>query len=148
MSRSTKAECEQRVDDVYELLVSRVSYRTIVAYGARKWGVCERQTCRYVARARERIAELLAPSRAEHLARALGSYDALYAKQVAAAQLGEARQTLDSIVRLLGLAAPQRVELYDFSSYSDTQLAEEVARELPELIREAERLARGAAEAH
>ena len=96
-------------------------------------------------RAHRRAARPLA---GRHLARALGSYDALYAKQVAAAQLGEARQTLDSIVRLLGLAAPQRVELYDFSSYSDTQLAEEVARELPELIREAERLARGAAEAH
>ena len=58
------------------------------------------------------------------------------------------RATLDSIVKLLGMAAPERVELYDFSSYSDKQLAEEVARELPELIHEAERLARRTAESH
>ena len=69
----------------------------------------------------------------------------LYAKQVAAGRFGEARQTLDSIVQLLGLAAPEKVELYDFSGYSDQQLAQEVAHELPELLREAERLTRGAA---
>jgi len=148
MSRSSKSEFERRVDEVYDLLVSRVTWRAIVGYCQGKWGVSERQACRYVAAARERIRELLGPSQSEHLAKALASYESLYAKQVAGARHGEARATLDSIVRLLGLAAPQRVELYDFSSYSDKQLAEEVARELPELIHEAERLARGTAEPH
>jgi hypothetical protein len=144
VARSSKAEFEHRVDEVYDLLVARVSYRAIVGFCAAKWGVCERQTRRYLARARERIRDLLAPSQVEHLAQALASYEALYAKQVAERRYGEARQTLDSIVRLLGLAAPERIELYDFSSYSDKQLAEEVCRELPELLREAERLTRRA----
>ena len=56
--------------------------------------------------------------------RAIADYDMLFAKQLAAGRLTEARQTLDSIVRLCGLAAPQRIELYDFSSYSDEQLAQ------------------------
>ena len=144
MNRSGKAELEQRVDAVYDLLVNRVTYRAIMGYCSTKWGVSERQACRYLALARDRIGELLGPSQSDHLAKALASYESLYAKQVAGARYGEARQTLDSIVKLLGLAAPERIELYDFSSYSDQQLAEEVSRELPELLREAERLTRGA----
>lgn len=148
MARSSRAEYEHRIDEVYDLLVTRVSYRAIVGYAATKWGVSERQTRRYLAAARERIRALLAPTQVEHLAQALASYESLYAKQVAGARYGEARATLDSIVRLLGLAAPERIELYDFSSYSDKQLAEEVARELPELIHEAERLTRGTPQSH
>ena len=125
-----------------------MTWRAIVGYCAAKWGVSERQACRYMAAARERIRELLGPSQSDHLAKALASYESLYAKQVAGARYGEARATLDSIVKLLGLAAPERIELYDFSSYSDKQLAEEVARELPELIHEAERLTRGTAQTH
>jgi hypothetical protein len=145
MTRSGKAEIEQRVDELYDLVVARVSYRVIVGYATKKWGVSERQTCRYLAYVRARIADLLSPTQAEHLARALASYESLYAKQVAGSRYGEARQTLDSIVRLLGLAAPEKVEVYDFSAYSDQQLAVEVAHELPELIREAERLTHGTA---
>ena len=148
MSRSSKAEFERRVDDVYELLVTRLTWRATVGYCAAKWGVSERQACRYMAAARERVRELLGPSQSEHLAKALASYEALYAKQVAGTHYGEARATLDSIVKLLGLAAPERIELYDFSNLSDQQLAAEVARELPELIREAERLAGGTAQTH
>jgi hypothetical protein len=142
MSRSSMSEFERRVDEVYDLLVSRVTWRVIVSFCTAKWGVSERQACRYMAAARERIRELLGPSQSEHLAKALASYEALYAKQVAGAHYGEARATLDSIVKLLGLAAPDKLEVYDFSGYSDKQLAEEVARELPGLISEAERLTR------
>jgi hypothetical protein len=144
VARSSRAEFEHRVDEIYDLLVTRLSYRAITGYAGSRWGVSERQTRRYLARARERIRDLLAPTQVEHLAQALASYESLYAKQVAGARYGEARQTLDSIVRLLGLAAPERIELYDFSSYTDKQLAEEVSRELPELLREAQRLTRRA----
>ena len=144
MTRSSKAELERRVDTVYELILSRVSYRAIVGYCAAKWGVSERQARTYMARARIRIAALAAESRAEQLAKAVADYDMLFTKLLAGGRYGEARKTLDSIVHLLGLAAPAKVELYDFSTYSDQQLAQEVARELPELMREAERLTRGA----
>ena len=144
MSRASRAEFERRVDEVYELLLSRVTYRAITGYCAKKWGVSARQVRTYMARARTRMADLAAESQPEKLAKAIADYDMLFAKQLAAGHLSEARQTLDSIVRLCGLAAPERIELYDFSSYSDKQLAEEVSRELPELIREAERLTRRA----
>jgi len=143
MSRSSRPEIERRVDEVYDLLLSRLPQRTIVGYCHNKWGVSDRQARTYVSRARERIANLAAESRPDQLAIAIADYDMLFAKLLAAGRLAEARQTLDSIVKLLGLAAPERLELYDFSSYSDKQLAEEVARELPELLHEAERIARG-----
>jgi hypothetical protein len=142
MSRASRCEIEQRIDEVYDLLLSRVSYRAILGYAARKWGVSARQTRTYLARARVRLAEASAESRPEKLAKAAADYDLLFAKQLAAGRLAEARQTLDSIVKLLGLAAPDKLEIYDFSSYSDKQLAEEISRELPELIHEAERLTR------
>ena len=144
MSRATKAEFERRVDEIYDLLLSRVTSRAIAGYAIKKWGVSARQVRTYVAQARLRIAELAAESQPEQLAKAIADYDMLFAKQLAGAHYGEARATLDSIVKLLGLAAPDKLEVYDFSGYSDKQLAEEVARELPELISEAERLTRGA----
>jgi hypothetical protein len=144
MSRSSRAEVERRVDEIFELVVSRVTYRTIIAHCEKKWGIRERQARIYLAKARERIIEIAKEGQEERLAKALASYEALYRKQLSAARLSDARQTLDSIVKLLGLAAPERVEVYDFSTYSDKQLAQEVARELPELAREAERFTRGA----
>ena len=143
MSRSSKAELERRIDEVYELILSRVNYRAIVRYAYTKWGVSERSVRTYMARARLRLAALAAESREAQLAKAIADYDLLFAKLLAGGRYGEARQTLDSIVHLLGLAAPAKLELYDFSSYTDQQLAQEVARELPEFIREAERLTRG-----
>ena len=55
MPKATKAEIERRVDEVYDLLINRVTYRAILGYGAQKWGVKERQMNVYIARARERI---------------------------------------------------------------------------------------------
>ena len=96
MSRASKAEFEHRVDEVYDLLVTRVSYRAIVGYCRTQVGrLASARRARYMARARERIRELLAESQAEQLAKALADYDMLYAKQVAAGRLAEARQTLD-----------------------------------------------------
>jgi hypothetical protein len=111
MSRSSRSEFEHRVDEIYDLLVSRVTYRAVIGYCTTRFGVSERQACRYMAAARERIRELLAAEQRDHIARALASYEALYARQVAEGHPAEARATLDSIVRLLGLAAPQRHEL-------------------------------------
>lgn len=144
MSRASGAELERRIDEIYDLLVSRVSYRAIYAYAEKRWGLGERQAARYVAAAKERIRAAAAEGRQAQLARALASYEAICAKQLAAGRLAEARKTIDSIVHLLGLAAPEKLELYDFSNYSDSQLAAEVAHELPELLREAERITGGA----
>jgi hypothetical protein len=111
MAKATDAEVERRVDEVYDLLINRVTYRAIVGYGAQKWGLKERQVAVYIGKAKERILLRAKESQEEQLAKAIASYESLYARQVAEKDLSGARQTLDSLVRLLGLAAPDKQEL-------------------------------------
>ena len=108
MPKSTKAEIEQRVNEVYDLLISRITYQAILSYGASKWGVKERQMNVYIARARERLRELNRESEEERLASAMASYNSLFARQVAEKDYKGARQTMDSIIRLQGLSGKDR----------------------------------------
>ena len=145
MSRSSRCEFERRVDDVYDLLVSRVTWRAVISYCTARWGVSERQAGRYMAAARQRVRELLDLHSKTISRKHWPPTNRSTPNRWPPPTTARPAQTLDSIVKLSGLAAPERIELYDFSSYSDKQLAEEVARELPELIHEAERLTGGAA---
>ena len=130
--RPSKAEVEQRIDEIYGLLLTRVSHATIGRYAAGKWHITTRQTNRYIARALKRIGVLLEPDPHEQLSRALGSYEMIFAKQVAAGDLRGARATMRDIVELLGLAASKRSGLpdrdggplgLDLSGLSDEELA-------------------------
>lgn len=111
MAKATAAEVERRVDEVYDLLITRVTYRAIVGYGAQKWGLSERQMAVYIRKATDRILLRAKESQDEQLAKAIASYESLYAHQVAEKDYNGARQTLDSLVKLLGLAAPEKQEL-------------------------------------
>jgi hypothetical protein len=111
MPKSSKAEIEQRVNEVYDLLINRITYQAILGYGAQKWGVKERQMNVYIARARERLKELNKESEEERLASAIASYNSLYARQVAEKDYKGARQTMDSLIRLQGLAGKDRKNL-------------------------------------
>jgi hypothetical protein len=106
--RPTQAELEQRIDEVYQLLLHRVGYQAICRHCAGKWQLTARQTDRYIHQARERVFELLKPGQREQLAKALGAYDVIFAKQMAAGDWRGARATLKDIVELLGLAAASR----------------------------------------
>ncbi len=128
--RPTQAELEQRIDEVYQLLLHRVGYQAICRHCASKWQVTARQTDRYIQQARERVFELLKPNQREQLARALGGYDVIFAKQMAAGDWRGARATLKDIVELLGLAAASRRKV--------TLSLDDVEGELERLIGEAE----------
>jgi phosphotransferase system HPr-like phosphotransfer protein len=130
--RPTQAEYAQRIDEVYGLLLSRVSYATICRHASQKWQVTPRQTDRYIGAARGRIMELLESDQREQLAKALGAYETIFAKQMAAADLRGARATMKDIVDLLGLAAPQRSKL----EFSIEDLDREIARLEAQVARE------------
>ena len=104
MPKSTKAEVEHRIDEVYDLLINRVTYRAILGYGAQRWGVKERQMNVYIARAHERIKLAARGSEEEHVAGLVASYNALYARQMADKDYRGAKQTLDGLARLLGVS--------------------------------------------
>lgn len=128
--RPTKAELEQRIDEVYQLLLHRVGYQAVCRHCAAKWQLTARQSDRYIAKGRERVFELLKPNQREQLAKALGAYDVIFAKQMAAGDWRGARATLKDIVELLGLAAASRrkIEL----------TLDDIEPELERLIAEAE----------
>jgi len=102
--RPTRAEYEQRVVEVTELLLSRVNKRAIVRYAAEKWDVRERAVEKYMSDARARIRELADYDLRAELAKAIGTYELILAKQLAKADLRGARATLDKLIELLGLA--------------------------------------------
>ena len=104
--RPTKAELDQRIDEIYGLLLSRVGYKNICRYASAKWQVTARQTDRYIAEARKLIRELLGPDQRDQLAVALGGYETIFTKQMAAGDWRGAAKTNRDIVALLGLAAP------------------------------------------
>ena len=139
--KSTAAEVEQRMGEIYDLLLTRANHRTICRYASAKWGCTIRQTERYIQKARERLIDLAFVDQQEELGKAKGLYDAIITRQMNAGDLRGARASLDKLVELLGVASPKRVEFYDFSSYSDQQLIEVIAREYPQLLEQAHGLA-------
>gem|GEM_PF-1463251 len=106
--RPTKAEHEQRVAEVAELLLSRVAKTSIVRFGAQRWDAGVRTMERYMVAARAQIRERGRYEFDDELATALCSYEFIYAKQLAKGDLRGARQTLDRIVDLLGLADDEK----------------------------------------
>ena len=106
MAKATSIEVERRVDELYELVVNRISYRQIVRYCEGKWGIGERQVCVYIAKVRERMAALCCAEQSAELAQALAGYEAIFARQMAAGHYGGARETLDSIVRCAAWPPP------------------------------------------
>ena len=102
----------------------------------------------YLSRARERLAAAGRREPAEKLAKAMRRLrDAV---RQAARRRPARRGPPDPRFhrQAAGPGRPEKLEVYDFSSYTDKQLAEEISRELPELIREAERLTRRAPAPH
>ncbi len=133
-AKANRAEIKQRVGEIYELLLTRTSHRTICRYASVKWGVTSRQTERYIKEARAKLSELVAFDQAEELAKAKGLYEQIIARQMSGGDLRGARATLDKLVELLGLAAPEQVAIYDFSHYTHEQLIEVIRVECPELL--------------
>jgi hypothetical protein len=54
--KSTKDEIQNRVNEVYGLLLRAWNHNQIVQYGSEKWGISERQVRDYLAEARKLMA--------------------------------------------------------------------------------------------
>jgi hypothetical protein len=130
--RPTAAEVEQRTDEILELVLTRAPYRAICRYASSKWGLTPRQTQRYLAKAKDRVVEMAKPNQLEEFAKARGSYDLIFAKQMASKDYRGARATLDKLVELLGLERYQiESEAKDLSALSDAELAREFLDAFP-----------------
>jgi hypothetical protein len=122
--RATRAEREQRLTKVCELLVARVTPGAVVRFACETWGIGERAAETYLSEARERLCEKAGLDRPVEFGKAFGGYELIMRRQLKGGDLGAARATLDKLVALLGLAAPRGGE---------AQTLEAIAREIARL---------------
>lgn len=99
--KCNNSESDQRVNAVYDLLLRANSRKQIIQFAAETWGIGDRQTDAYIARARELLAldaELARPQWMESALARLLEYERRAADKD---QLGTALMALDKQARLL-----------------------------------------------
>lgn len=134
--KATRAEIEQRVSEVAELLLNRVPRRGIQQHAAKQgWGGNVRSVDMIIARATERIRELARNDTELELGKAKGALEMLFAKALAKGDLRTARLVQRDLTELLGLASPQRLEVRNSFTPPPQATTEELAQRFDELVR-------------
>jgi hypothetical protein len=110
--KSTKAEVQRRVEEVFKLRLGGAEFADIVQYAAapeQAWGVAERQLWNYIAAADQLVKERF-DARAEHLLnRHLLQRRTLYAHAMGAGDWRTALAVLQDEAKLEGLYPPTKV---------------------------------------
>lgn len=78
--------------------------------GKFKWDIVDRQIDKYISRAKALIRKNTKKSEQDFTAIALARYDDLYQKNYAADDLKECRAVQDSVNKLIGLNAPDKID--------------------------------------
>jgi len=101
--KSDQAEIENRVNQVYSLLLSCQPYAKILRYASEKWGISSRQTDTLIRRARDRMMEITALQRQEAFAEELELRREIIRKALDNNKIQTALQAADSRAKLRGL---------------------------------------------
>ncbi len=123
--KATKAQVEQRIEEVLRIRVDGAEFWDVREYAREKekeegsaWFVAEDgnplsdgQLWRYIGRADKLLAESCRASRKKLFRRHLAQRRNLYAKAVSQGDVRAALATLDSEAKLLGLFAPTKTEV-------------------------------------
>lgn len=102
-NKATNAEIEQRVNEIYTLLLQAEPTEKIWHYSTKKWGISTRQCDRYIDAAKARMADALAADRQTHLSNAIAQRNDLYRQAYKAKKWFTCLQVADSRDKLLGL---------------------------------------------
>lgn len=103
MARSTKLEAEHRVNACYKLLAQGQSRTQIVVFCAEKFGIGERQTENYIARAREKLLEDCEMERPAWIAEALQRLRVIEQKAMDKNQPASAINAINLQAKLIGI---------------------------------------------
>lgn len=126
MPKSTKAEVEKRIHEVFTIRLDGAQFHDIVQYAAEHgWNVEERQLWNYIARADKLLVERHEKSRKKLIARHVAQRRVLYARSVNAADYRTALSVLSDEARLMNLYPPTRME-----TKSETKTVLEIAEEI------------------
>lgn len=102
--KGTKAQIDQRITEIYSLLLSRVNRAKILEYARNKWGEIGNSTVdAYIKRARDLIQKDTQINRESALAEHIASRNQLYQIALKKEKLQTCLQILDSTAKLQGL---------------------------------------------
>ena len=111
MAKITKAEMENRVTEVTDLLLKGAKRVQILQYVSKmNWNVTDRMVDNYIQKATEAIKESAAIDRDYEIALANGRYEYLYWKSISGKDHRGALSVVQAKSKLLGLDAPTRNE--------------------------------------
>jgi hypothetical protein len=147
MPRSTKAETEQRIEQVYKLLLGGAAFpdiREFACASEQNWAVTDTQVRRYMTEAHRRIKERYEARADYSFSKHMLRREQLYAHAVGAGDFGTALRILDSEAKLEGLFPPTKVaptnpegtDAYDAGGFTPAEvtaiLGDLAARLVPE----------------
>lgn len=126
MSKSTKAETQQRVKDVVRLIVQGIQRDGIRQYASRTWGTSTRQTDRYIAEATRQLAESGKTEIAAERGKALARYNDIYAKATEKGWLKIAIWAQERIDEVTGLTSknPQAIAIANSGTQGGMQASD------------------------
>lgn len=100
--KSTKAEVNQRVTEVQDLIMKGFTRTDILQYGS-KWDVSDRTIDEYLAGARRALKEINSSTLQDNQAIIVGGLWGIYRSAINGGNLAEAHKVLMSIAKLKGL---------------------------------------------
>lgn len=123
--RPTRAEREQRVGQIFALLIAGASRRTILQFTAEKttWNLSERSVDSLVAAATRQIMASAAFNRDLELGKAIAQLNDLYAKCHRVQDYKTCIAARKELSELLGLYAPSKIALTDTNGRTQSYVA-------------------------
>lgn len=114
--RTSEAELEQRISVVADLLIDGLRYSKVVQFCEGEFGVSKCTAERYIAAANERIKAAFTKDIETETAKAKQRFETLFMLATNAGEYAAATGAQRELVKLMGLAAPDKLE----HSASDT----------------------------
>lgn len=111
--KATTAQIEARIESCFNFLLLGTPRKEIVRYVTKTEGCEWREVYRYIEAAYEQIRNSPAVDKEYEIARELLRRDALYQKAILKGDVRSALAVCDSRCELLGLFAPQKIDLVD-----------------------------------
>lgn len=109
--KPTKAEMEQRVTQVYRMMLAGATRGDVLAYTAKHYEISTRQTDTLIQRAREQIAVQAKVVRDYEFALVLARNNELYKDSYRLRDLRECRQLIDQRAKLIGLYPVEKFQV-------------------------------------
>jgi hypothetical protein len=104
MAQQTKAQVDQRVEQIYKQLILRQSRAQLLQFASKNWGkLSDRQIDTYIKKARELLVKDLADDRRALIAEHIASRNHIYQKALVEKRYQTCLNVLDSVAKLEGL---------------------------------------------